>query len=108
MDYEQKLREKGEYSEIEIQTKIDQIIKLSKLSFNSVKKNESYINLDNDSLIALKELIKDKKQVKGFIKNIDKRLNKTSIRKQTDYQWSELVVALCLSIIIDLELISLS
>ena len=106
MDYEQKLREKDDYSEIEIQTKIEQIIKLSKLSFNSVKKNESYINLDNDSLIALKELIKDKKHVKGFIKNIDKRLNKTSVRKQTDYQWSELVVALCLSIIIDLELIS--
>lgn len=80
MNLKQKLREKNKYSEIEIQNKIDQIIKLSKMSFNSVKKNEIYHNLDDDDLMYLQELIKDRKLVKGYLKDITRKLKKNDIK----------------------------
>lgn len=80
MDFEQKLREKNEYSEIEIQHKLETVSRLSceKISWRKVKNDEAYHNLDDDSLTALRDLIKDQKNRKGYLKDITRKLKKTN------------------------------
>ena len=62
MNYAITLRESSEkYTETKIQDKLQIIYKLSELSFSKVALDDKYKSLDEDALVALKELIKDKK-----------------------------------------------
>jgi len=84
---------------------MEEIERLYLCKWSIIKKDLSYKNLDESNLIILKEKIKNQKNRKAMLKDIEKRLNPKK-RKQTDYQWSELIVSLCLLENIDVEKIT--
>ena len=80
MEYEKELRERGEYGEIEIQEKLEEIKCLSELKpLAKLKVNDKYISLDIDGLNCLRGMITDDsgKALKGkggLLKDINAKL----------------------------------
>lgn len=81
---------------------MEEIERLSLLKWSSIKADSFYKILNKDELIIFRGKIKNQKNRKSLLKDIEKKLNSNK-RKQTDYQWSELIVSLCLLTIIDFE-----
>ena len=93
MEYENQLRESGEYTEMEIQEKISKLKELITSGLREFKKDTSYINADKVLLESLKELLTGEnwlpnkgksghvKDIKTKIKNIEKEEQKNKHKK---------------------------
>jgi hypothetical protein len=93
MEYENQLRESGEYTEMEIQYKFSKLKELSNLGCSCVGKDLAYINAGKGALKYLKELITDEngvpnkdkvglvRKIEVKIKNIEKEEQKNKHKK---------------------------